>query len=98
MEFVDNIQHVITLAQAGDMFGDVHPQAPSGFQERVNRGLGFAQYLGVALAVVGVIVAGISMIIGRQRGDGDEATHMALRIGAGAAMIGSALAIVSFFV
>ncbi|MBZ8176220.1 hypothetical protein GSS88_00145 [Corynebacterium sp. 3HC-13] len=92
------MDHIEVMYQAAaNMFGDIHPQGPAGLQERLSRGIGLAQMIAVAIAIIGVIVAGIAMFIGRQRGDGDEATQMAIRIGGGATLIGSAVAIVGFF-
>ena len=62
---------------------NITPQAPSGFGDKINQGLNFAFYIGIAMAIVGVMVAGITMAVSRREGSSEEATAMAMRIGFG---------------
>lgn len=76
---------------------DISPQAPAGIGEKVSTGLNFALYIGIAVAVIGVIIAGATLVLSRREGTSEEATAMALRIGFGAMIMGSAGAIVAAF-
>lgn len=83
----------IVLAQ---MPGEnIQPQAPAEFAGKFDRLLNLAMYIGIGVAIVGVIVAGASMVLSRQQGSSEEATGMALRIGIGSMIIGGAGAIVA---
>ena len=54
-------------------------------------------YIGIVVAIVGVIAVGASMVISRREGSSEEATSNALRIGIGCLIIGSAATIVTAF-
>lgn len=74
---------------------NLQPQAPAEFAGRFDRLLNLVMYVGIAIAVVGVIVAGATLVISRQQGSSEEATAMGLRIGIGTMIIGGAGAIVA---
>ncbi|MBL3940515.1 hypothetical protein FH720_25195, partial [Bacteroides thetaiotaomicron] len=74
---------------------NIQPQAPSEFSQKFDNILNLAMYIGIAIAIIGVIVAGASMVISRQQGSSEEATSMALRIGIGSMIIGAAGTIVA---
>ncbi|WP_115686503.1 hypothetical protein [Corynebacterium senegalense] len=74
---------------------NIQPQAPSEFATKFDRLLNLAMYIGIGVAIIGVIVAGASMVLSRQQGTSEEATAMALRIGIGSMIIGGAAAIVA---
>ncbi len=76
---------------------DLTPQAPGDFGAKFDRGLNFAQYIGIGVAIIGVIVAGASMALSRREGTSEEATGMALRIGIGATLIGGASSLIAAF-
>ncbi|AKK07402.1 hypothetical protein CMUST_15565 (plasmid) [Corynebacterium mustelae] len=76
---------------------NIQPQAPGEFGAKIERGLNFAFYVGIAIAIVGVIIAGATMVISRREGTSEEATAMALRIGFGAMIMGGATTIISAF-
>lgn len=95
MNVIDHINTQIILAQ-GQMPGqNLSPQAPGDFGAKVDRALSFGVYLGLVVAVAGVIAIGASMVISRREGTSEEATGNALRVGIGCLIIGSAGAIVS---
>ncbi|MFZ2292270.1 hypothetical protein ACTXN6_11880 [Corynebacterium casei] len=73
------------------------PQAPGDFGAKIDRGLNFGMYIGIVVAIVGVIAVGASMVISRREGSSEEATSNALRIGIGCLIIGSAATIVTAF-
>ena len=85
----------IVLAQMPGQ--NLTPQAPGEFGQKVDRGLNFAMYLGIGVAIIGVIVAGAAMALSRREGTSEEATGMALRIGIGATMIGGAGSLIAAF-
>jgi len=74
---------------------NIQPQAPAEFATKFDRLLNLAMYIGIGVAIVGVIIAGASMVISRQQGSSEEATSMALRIGIGSMIVGGAGAIVA---
>lgn len=74
---------------------NIQPQAPAEFASKFDRILNLAMYIGIAVAIIGVIVAGASMVISRREGSSEEATGMALRVGIGTMIIGGASAIVA---
>lgn len=74
---------------------NIQPQAPAEFSGKFDRLLNLAMYIGIGVAIIGVIVAGASMVLSRQQGSSEEATSMALRIGIGSMVIGGAGAIVA---
>lgn len=76
---------------------NLSPQAPGDFGAKFDRGLNFAQYIGIGVAIIGVIVAGASMALSRREGTSEEATGMALRIGIGATLIGGASSLIAAF-
>ena len=76
---------------------NITPQAPSGFGDKINQGLNFAFYI-IAMAIVGVMVAGITMAVSRREGSSEEATAMAMRIGFGVMLLGGATSIVGAFI
>ena len=49
------------------------------------------------MAIVGVMVAGITLLMSRREGSSEEATAMAMRIGFGAMILGGATSIVGAF-
>lgn len=77
---------------------NISPQAPGDFGEKVDRGLGFGMFLGLVVAIVGVIAAGATLVVSRREGTSEEATALALRIAVGCMIIGSATSIVSAFI
>ena len=85
----------IVLAQMPGQ--NLTPQAPGEFGQKFDRGLNFAMYLGIGVAIIGVIVAGAAMVLSRREGTSEEATGMALRIGIGATMIGGAGSLIAAF-
>lgn len=93
MKIIDSINNHLIYAQLPGQ--NLTPQAPSGFGEKVDRGLNFGMYLGIVVAIVGVIAVGASMVISRREGTSEEATSNALRVGVGCLIIGSAGAIVA---
>ena len=76
---------------------NLSPQAPGEFGAKFDRGLSFAMYIGIGVAIIGVIVAGAAMALSRREGTSEEATGMALRIGIGATMIGGAGSLIAAF-
>ncbi|MDN6130456.1 hypothetical protein ACTXIT_11335 [Corynebacterium casei] len=70
------------------------PQAPGDFGEKIDRGLNFGLYIGIAVAIIGVMVVGASMVISRREGTSEEATSNAIRIGIGCLILGSASTVV----
>lgn len=74
---------------------NLQPQAPGDFGQKVDQALNFGVFIGILVAVAGVIAAGASMVISRREGTSEEATSNAIRIGLGCLVIGSAGAIVS---
>ena len=57
--------------------------------------LNLVMYVGIGIAIIGVIVAGATLVISRREGSSEEATSMGLRIGFGSMIIGGAGAIVA---
>ena len=47
---------------------DLNPQAPGDFGEKVDRSLNFGVYIGLVVAVAGVISIGASMVLSRREG------------------------------
>lgn len=88
-----NLNPVFFLAQMPGQ--NIQPQAPGEFASKFDNILNLAMYIGIAIAIIGVIVAGASMVISRQQGSSEEATSMALRIGIGSMIIGAAGTIVA---
>ena len=88
-----NLNPVYFLAQMPGQ--NIQPQAPGEFASKFDNILNLAMYIGIAIAIIGVIVAGTSMVISRQQGSSEEATSMALRIGIGSMIIGAAGTIVA---
>lgn len=76
---------------------NIHPEAPGEVGSKFDRALNFAQYVGIVILIIGVIIAGATMAISRRQGSSEEATSMALRIGIGAMLVGGAVGIVSAF-
>ena len=74
------------------------PQAPGDFGAKVARGLNFGMYVGIVIAIAGVIAIGAAMVISRREGTSEEATGNALRVGIGCLIIGSAGTLVAAFV
>lgn len=74
---------------------NIQPEAPADFAQKFDRLLNLAMYIGIGVAIIGVIVAGASMVLSRQQGTSEEATSMGLRIGFGSMIIGGAGAIVA---
>ncbi|APT84227.1 hypothetical protein [Corynebacterium aquilae] len=92
---IDRVNTTLILAQ---MPGEnMSPQAPEAFRSKMDMGLNLAFYIGILVAIIGVIVAGSTMVLSRREGSSEEATAMALRIGFGAMIIGSASAIIGAF-
>lgn len=83
---------IILAQQPGS---NMRPEAPGELGGHFDRGLNLAMYVGIVLAVLGVIIAGATMLISRRDGSGEEATSMALRIGIGTMLIGTAGSIVA---
>ncbi len=95
MNVWDKLNSQMVLAQMPGQ--NLQPQAPSGFGEKVDRGLNFGMYVGLVIAIAGVIAVGASMVLSRREGTSEEATANALRVGIGCLIIGSAASIVSAF-
>ncbi|MHA2788309.1 hypothetical protein ACXZ66_04040 [Corynebacterium sp. S7] len=74
---------------------NIQPQAPAELSSKFDRLLNLFMYGGIGVAIIGVIIAGGTLVISRSAGTSEEATTMALRIGAGAMVIGSAGAIIA---
>lgn len=74
---------------------NIQPQAPGEFSRKFDTLLNLAMYIGIGVAIIGVIVAGASMVLSRRDGSSEEATAMALRIGIGAMIIGGASSIIA---
>ena len=74
---------------------NMQPQAPAEFSAKFERLLNLAMYIGIGVAIIGVMVAGATMVISRQQGTSEEATTMGLRIGFGSMIVGGAGAIVA---
>lgn len=74
---------------------EIRPQAPASFATKFDNLLNFAMYIGIGVAIIGVIVAGATMVLSRQQGSSEEATAMGIRIGLGSMIIGGASAIVA---
>ena len=55
-------------------------------------------YVGIVIAIAGVIAIGAAMVISRREGTSEEATGNALRVGIGCLIIGSAGTLVAAFV
>lgn len=97
------VEHVAAAYEATTIFlaqmpgSNLSPQAPGDFGAKFDRGLNFAQYIGIGVAIIGVIVAGASMALSRREGTSEEATGMALRIGIGATLIGGASSLIAAF-
>nr|WP_120492067.1 TrbC/VirB2 family protein [Corynebacterium lactis] len=97
------VEHLGTAYDATTIFlaqmpgSNLSPQAPGDFGAKFDRGLNFAQYIGIGVAIIGVIVAGASMALSRREGTSEEATGMALRIGIGATLIGGASSLIAAF-
>lgn len=86
---------MLTLNYLAQMPGEnMHPSAPDGVRERFDAILNLALYIGIAFAIIGVIVAGATMVMSRREGTSEEATAMALRICIGCFIIGGASTIV----
>lgn len=77
---------------------NLSPQAPGDFGEKINRGLNFGMFIGIAVAVAGVIAIGAGMVISRREGTSEEVTANAIRVGIGCLIIGSAGTLVAAFV
>lgn len=77
---------------------NMQPQAPGSFVEKTNQGLNFGMFIGIVVAIAGVIAVGASLVISRQEGTSEQATSAALRIGVGCMIIGGAGAIVAALV
>lgn len=92
---LENINARILLAQMPGQ--NITPQAPGEFGAKIERGLNFAFYVGIAIAIVGVIIAGATMVLSRREGTSEEATTLALRIGFGAMIMGGATTIIGAF-
>ncbi|TVS26969.1 hypothetical protein [Corynebacterium sanguinis] len=71
------------------------PQAPGDFGAKVDRALNFGVFIGLVVAVAGVLAIGASLVISRREGSSEEATASALRVGIGCLIIGSAGSIVA---
>lgn len=91
-----NVSAMMLIAQMPGQ--NITPQAPAGFGEKINQGLNFAFYIGIAIAIAGVIIAGATMLISRRQGSGEEATALAMRIAFGVMLMGGATSIVSAFI
>lgn len=76
---------------------DIQPQAPAELNEKGDIFLNLVMWGGILVAIAGVIIIGASVIISRQQGTSEEATTTALRVGAGATVIGAATGIVGAF-
>lgn len=85
--------HTRVLAQMPGQ--NLQPQAPGDFGSKVDQGLNFGVYIGIIVAIAGVIAIGASMVISRREGTSEEATSAALRVGVGCLVIGSAGTIVA---
>lgn len=74
---------------------NLQPAAPPEFASKFDRMLNLVMYVGIGIAIIGVIVAGATLVISRREGSSEEATSMGLRIGFGSMIIGGAGAIVA---
>ncbi|PLW00127.1 hypothetical protein BRL53_05180 [Corynebacterium ulcerans] len=75
----------------------IRPQAPAELATKFDNILNLAMYVGIVVIILGVLIAGASMAMSRRDGSSEEATAMALRIGIGAMIVGSATSIVAAF-
>lgn len=89
------LQSLVVLAQMPGQ--NIQPQAPAGFGDKINQGLNFGFFVGISIAIIGVIIAGASMVLSRREGSAEEATQLALRIGFGSMLMGGAVSIISAF-
>ncbi|HAT6526212.1 TPA: hypothetical protein JAK05_002212 [Corynebacterium striatum] len=95
MSFTETATNIQTSILAQVPGQDLSPQAPGDFGEKVDRGLNFGVYIGLVVAVAGVISIGASMVLSRREGTSEEATSAALRVGVGCLIIGGAGTIVA---
>ena len=93
--FVDKVGVVLVMAQADIPGQGIQPQAPPGLAGKMNTFLSWVQYFGIFFAVVGVIVAGVGLVLSRREGSSEEATANFLRIGLGTVVISTAVTLVS---
>lgn len=93
MTMIDRLNNELILAMVPGQ--NLSPQAPGDFGAKVDRALNFGVFIGLVVAVAGVIAIGASMVISRREGTSEEATSNALRVGIGCLIIGSAGAIVA---
>lgn len=89
------INQITVLAQMPGQ--NIQPQAPSEIASKTDRFLNFFMFVGIAGIIVGVITAGVAMVLSRREGSSEEATALALRVGVGALIVGSASSIVVAF-
>ena len=69
--FVDKVGVVLVMAQADIPGQGIQPQAPPGLAGKMNTFLSWVQYFGIFFAVVGVIVAGIGLVLSRREGSSE---------------------------
>lgn len=94
MDYLNSKAFLILAQMPGQ---NITPQAPAGFGSKVDQGLNFAMYLGIVVAIIGVIVMGAAMALSRREGSSEEATSRALAIGIGCLLIGGASGLVGAF-
>lgn len=73
---------------------NIRPQAPGEFGAKINNLLNIATWVAIAICIFGVIAAGVTFLVARQRGMTEEVTEWALRIGGGCLLVGSASGVV----
>ncbi|WPF66697.1 MULTISPECIES: hypothetical protein [unclassified Corynebacterium] len=73
---------------------NIRPQAPGEFGAKINNLLNIATWVAIAICIFGVIASGITFLVARNRGMSEEVTEMALRIGGGCLLVGSASGVV----
>lgn len=93
MTVIDRLNNELILAMVPGQ--NLTPQAPGDFGSKVDRALNFGVFIGLVVAVAGVIAIGAAMVISRREGTSEEATSNALRVGVGCLIIGSAGSIVA---
>ncbi len=91
------IAHVLELITSIPVaIPDPDPVAPPGFEGPIGVILGWVKWLGLIVAVLGVIIIGGKMAINVRRGEAAGELGQLLYVGLGCILIGAAVSLVGF--
>ncbi len=94
MSLIAHVLEVLTSIPVA--IPDPDPVAPPGFEGPIGVILGWVKWLGLIVAVLGVIIIGGKMAINVRRGEAAGELGQLLYVGLGCILIGAAVSLVGF--